>query len=112
MAGFAEIIQDEDVPMTMTMADALVDDENGHAAALYLVEHPEEAERIAGLTQIGQARAIGRLAAKAAMPGKQRTKTPKPARTLGGGSKATPDPSKMTNEQYFEHRNKQLRVAS
>jgi hypothetical protein len=108
--GFADIIADEDVAMTPVMADALVEADNGHAAAFYLVENPDESERISKLTPTGQAMAIARLAAKATLPGKKRTKAPTPARTLAGGSKATTDPSKMSNEEYFAYRNKQLKA--
>ena len=110
--GFSEYIADEDVKVTPIMAEALTEAENGHAAALYLVDHPEEAARIAGLTTAGQAMAIARLAAKAVLPGKKRSQTPPPVKTLSGASKATSDPSKMTTEEYYEYRTKQMRARS
>lgn len=108
--GFTDIVMDPDFTVTPIMADALTEATNGHAAALYLADHPEEIQRIAGLSATGQAMAIASLAAKSTLPGKKRSKTPPPARALQGGSKAVPDPSKMTNEQYYEYRTKQMKA--
>jgi len=108
--GFADIIADEDVAMTPVMADALVEADNGHAAAFYLVENPDESERISKLTPTGQAMAIASLAAKATLPGKKRTKAPTPARTLAGGSKPSPKLSEMSMADYAKKRNADMRA--
>ena len=70
---FAEVAEADGVTITVPMRDALLDDENGPAAAYYLGQHPEEATRIAALGPVRQIAEMGKIFATLAQPA-----TPKP----------------------------------
>lgn len=79
--------------------------------ARYLTDpdNADEAERISRMTPLQAGRAIAKIEAKlAAKPEKpQPSKAPKPVEPVrGGGGAIEPDTSKMTDEQWLEHRRK------
>lgn len=92
---------------------AIMDEDNGPQVAYHLAKNPEEAQRIAGLTPLRQAKEIARLAAKlASEPAKPKTpsKAPAPIAPVTGTSAASSsEPSDADDMKTFiKKRNKQL----
>lgn len=91
-ADYDEVTESYDGPMTVEMQQAMLDSDVGADIAYYLASNPEEAERIAGMTVLGMARAIGKIEAK--IEGKKvekaavkTTKSPPPITPIRGSSK-------------------------
>ena len=95
--------------MTEEMASAIRTSESATEVAYYLGSNLDEAERISNLTPVQQIRAIGKLEAKFEnKETRQSSSAPAPIKPVGSkGATAPTDPSKMTMEQYREHRKKQ-----
>lgn len=110
---FEDVVYDESVPITDSMAEAMADSENAADIAYHLGSNPKEAARIAGLSATKQAREItrleGRLASQQAQPSQKRqTKAPAPTqRVRGSGDRGTVDPDKMSMDEYVRWRRKQ-----
>lgn len=81
--------------------------------ARYLADpdNGDEAERIARMSPLQAGRAIAKIEAKlAAKPEKpQPSKAPRPLEPVRGGAVVDPDPAKMTDAQWLEHRRKTAR---
>jgi hypothetical protein len=111
----------EAVPPETTLYDALVDSEVFAQVAEYLMDNPEEIDRIGALTPVGQLRAFGRIEARfageskaeaqAEQPAKVVTRAPAPVTTVGGGGSgagASADPSKMQSVSEWRKVRKQF----
>ena len=93
---FDAVFADADMDVTPVMQKAMLASEHGAEVAYHLAKHPEESERIAGLSNYEQALAIGEIissikaaAAKSTQaPPKKTTSASKPPTELA--SKATP----------------------
>lgn len=83
----------ESLPITVPMAEAILDSELGTKLALHLTQHPDEASRIATLSPARQAAEIGKLEAKLSpVASKKPSNAPDPIRPVGGkGSSVTSD---------------------
>jgi hypothetical protein len=69
---------------------AIVNSEVPDKLIKYLANKPEEAERIAGLSEVGQIKAIGAIEDKITAPPpkpKKKTEAPKPVNPVGGDAK-------------------------
>jgi len=104
---FDEVVYDESVPITDTMAEAIAESDVGDEVAYYLGSHPKEAARIAKLSPVAAGREMGRLESKLSQPKQQQqSKAPEPPkRVKGGGETAKKDPSKMSMDEYIKWRN-------
>ena len=89
--NFDEIMEEgQDAPCTPAMRAALLESGPiGPHIAVYLAQHPEEAERIAKLKPSRQAAEIVALEAKVKRPAKAPSKTPTPINPVGGKAAAT-----------------------
>jgi hypothetical protein len=79
------------LPISRTMAEAIVDSDQGVKLTVHLVNHPEEASRIAALSPARQAAELGKLEAKlSATPVKKPSNAPAPITPVGAkGSSVT-----------------------
>jgi hypothetical protein len=102
------------------MAEAIQSSEAGPDLAYWLGSNPKEAERIANLSPLMQAKEIGRIEAKLSdnPPVKKTTSAPTPispvtARSSGSPSHDTTDPRSVktmsTSEWIEAERNRQIR---
>lgn len=94
----------DELPLTPAIANALIDSDVPAKLMHHLASHPEEAERIAGLSPARQAAEIGKLETKLASAPKV-SNAPAPIKPIGTrGSATNSDPSKMTMEEYAAFR--------
>ena len=103
---FHDVVSNSDVPMTGTMQQAIMESENGPKLAYHLATHPEEAEKIAGMTPIGAVRALTLIEDRLAKSGLEAktTNAPPPVRPAGSSATAKKDPGKMTDAEYMKWR--------
>jgi len=98
------VIGNPDLPVSASMAQALVEMDDGHKVAYYLGKNPEEAADIASMSPTRQAIALGRIEAKLASkpPAKTVSTAPAPvgSQLNGGASPSKADPSKMTDAEW------------
>lgn len=81
------------LPISRTMAEAIVDSDQGVKLTVHLVNHPEEAARIAALPPARQAAELGKLEAKlSSAPVKKPSNAPAPITPVGAkGSSVSSD---------------------
>ena len=104
---FDDVAFSDDVPITETMLNALMDSENGADVQYYLGRNPEEAARITRLSPLNQVMALGKLEQKLSQPKpRKQTAAPPPPKTLTGGGSPEKDPGKMTQAEYEAWRQK------
>lgn len=100
-------------PINETMADVIMESENGPAIAYYLGKNPRVAASIARLSPLQMAREIGRIeATKLAEKPKppQVSSAPPPAPKLSAGdSKVEKDPKEMTDKEFDAWRKKHMK---
>jgi len=117
---FEQIAYNPKLPVTETMAQTIQASEIGPDVIYYLGSNPKEAERIARLNPLLQAREIGRIEAKIASnpPAKKTSTAPAPiapvtARTSGAPAFDTTDPrsvkSMSTSEWIEQERLRQIK---
>lgn len=114
-----------DLPVSVTMAEAITEAENPAAVAYYLGQNPDEAARIAALNASGVSRAIGRIEAKLesqASPPQQAaeqtrqpeqktvTKAPPPVTTLSGAPAVVKDLDDLPMAEYDAQRRKERKA--
>lgn len=118
---YLEVTRDPSVPITNAMAEVIAESEDGPAVAYYLAKNIAEAERIAGMGQVAQARELGRIEATLAFERKQAeeakkrvSQAPPPAPKLEGVTASTtidpasPEADKLSFKEWSRLRNKQL----
>lgn len=106
IAGFERESFDE-LPLTQTIAAAVIDSDVAPKLMAYLASNPDEVDRIAQLSPTRQAAAIGRLEEKVSSAPKI-SNAPPPLKPVGArGSAANSDVSRMSMDEYAEHRKKQ-----
>jgi hypothetical protein len=90
------------VSISIPMAHAIMNAEDGPAIAYWLGQNRADAARIAKLDPVQAVVEIGRISAKLANAPKPRTPKPDPLRPLGSRSAAGngKDPSEMSTEEY------------
>jgi len=97
------------------MLEVLEESERGPEIAYHLGQNPRLAREIARLSPLQAARELGRIEAKLAERPKAPavSKAPPPAPTLAATEPAVEkDPEKMSDKEWLEWRNKQLRRAN
>ena len=109
---FEQVAYNPKLSITNVMAETIQSSDIGPELAYYLGSNPKDADRIARLTPIMQAKEIGKIEAKLASepPMKRTTSAPAPispvnARTSGSPSHDTTDPRSiktMTTSQWIE----------
>ena len=109
---FEQVVRNPSLPITVDMAAAIREAENGPEIAYWLGTHPAEAARIAKLSLHGQARAIGNIETKLLTdpPVKKTTSAPPPispvsARGSGNPAYDTTDPRSiktMTTSEWID----------
>lgn len=105
---YHQVTGNPNLQITPLMADAIKESENGAAIAYFLGKNPAEASRIAGMSPISQAAAIGRLEAKVTLPERRTSSAPAPVKTVTGGKGVTePDPGEMSMDDYRKWRGAQ-----
>lgn len=85
---YSEVLSNSSAPLTNAMKVAIVDSEQGPALAIYLVEHPEEAQAIAANTSDDSKESVARAVRaltliEAGFAKKPVTKTPEPISPTG-----------------------------
>ena len=101
--GFDRDVFDE-LPLTRHIAEALIDSDAPAKLMAHMAAHPDEVERIAGLSPARQAAEIGKLETKLASVPKV-SNAPAPIKPIGNrGSASTADPSRMSMEEYAAKR--------
>ena len=114
---FDDVVLNPDLRITDAMADVIKESEVGPEVAYYLGTNPKEADRIANLSPLSQAREIGKLEAalSANPPAKKVTSAPAPISPVRRGSSAhTVDPSDprsvkaMSDAEWIKARNAQV----
>ena len=104
-SDYDQVVGNPNLTITPLMADAIKESESGAAVAYYLGKNPDEAARIARMSPVGQASAIGRLEAKVTLPEKRTTGAPPPVKTVTGGvGTAQPELADMSYEDYRKSR--------
>jgi hypothetical protein len=117
---FEEVVYNPKLRITNAMAEAIQSSDTGPDLAYWLGSNPKEAERIANLSPLMQAKEIGRIEAKLSdnPPVKKTTSAPTPispvtARSSGSPSHDTTDPRSIktmsTSEWIEAERNRQIR---
>jgi hypothetical protein len=100
---YHQVISNPNVQITPLMADAIKDAEAGPELAYYLCKNPEEAARIARMSPVQQAVAIGRLEGKVTIPAKRTTQAPPPVKSVNGGTgTAAFDPDSAPMEEFYK----------
>lgn len=100
------------LPISMSMAEAIIDSDQASKLALHLVNNPDDASRIAGLSPSRQAAEIGKLEARlSAVVAKKPSNAPAPISPVGAkGSSVSSDiyDPKLANDTkaWIEARNK------
>jgi hypothetical protein len=98
---YHQVTGNPNLQITPLMADAIRTSETGPQVAYYLGKNPIEASRIASLTPLEQATAIGALSARVSVPEKRVSSAPAPVKTVTGSTvKASPELGDMSYEDY------------
>jgi hypothetical protein len=103
IAGFDREAFDE-LPITKSIAEALIDSEAPAKLMAHLANHPEEVDRITQLSPARQAAEIGKLEDRLATAPKV-SKAPAPIQPIGArGSATNNDLGKMSMDEYYAKR--------
>lgn len=109
---YSEVAERDDLSITIPMAHAILNAENGPAMAYHLGKNPEEAARIAALSPPLQVFELGKIAAELARPKTNVSRAPAPIRPVGNRSAAVAKtPDEMDMNEYATWRQSQLSEA-
>lgn len=110
-----ETIASDDFPMSMTMAEAVVNEEYGVELAMHLYDNPDEADRIAKLSPLSQLRELDKigqtLGKSEEKPTKKISNAPDPANLEKGSSVQDAGLENLSTEEYIAKRQKQKAAA-
>lgn len=109
---FDEVVFTDETPISEVMAEAIAISEKGPQVAYHLGLNRDEARRIFDLSlrnPVAAGLEIGRLEARLSLPQpRTTTKAPPPIQPLSaGGGTLSPDPEKMTMDEWLVWRNSQ-----
>lgn len=102
---FDDVAFADDVSITETMANAIMESEMGPKVQYYLGSHPKEAAKIARMSAIGQVREIGKLEAKLSVaPPKKTTSATPPIKPVAGKGAAPKkvNPDDLSVEEWMK----------
>ena len=98
----------DELPLTQTVAQAIIDSDVAPQLMAYMSSNPEEAERIAALSPARQAAEIGKLELKVSATKVKASNAPAPIKPIGNRGGATNnDLGKASMEEYLALRAKQ-----
>lgn len=104
---FEAVAERDDLQISLPMAQAMLESEDGPAVAYYLGQNPETAARIAKLDPIQAVREIGKIEARLSAQSEAPTpsRKPDPIKPVGSRSNAGPkSPDQETMEEYAARR--------
>ena len=110
---FYEVTRNPQLEISESMAEAMLDSEEGPAIAYYLGKNPEIASKLSVLSPIQAAREIGRLESKLIADRealrKKVSEAPKPpAKVEGSSPSVDKNPDTMSTADWLKWRNKQV----
>jgi hypothetical protein len=98
---FAEVAENPSLPITTQMADMILTADNGPDIAYHLGKNPALAARIAAMSPIEAAMALGEVKASLKPPQPRKTsQAPDPINPVKGGGGTAKDPSKMSHDEF------------
>lgn len=111
---FDDVVFTDETPISEVMAEAIAISEKGPQVAYHLGLNRDEARRIFDLSlrnPVAAGLEIGRLEARLSLPQpRTTTKAPPPIQPLSaGGGTLSPDPDKMTTDEWLKWRRETLR---
>lgn len=110
-ADYAEVAEADDVQITLPMAAAILNDDDGPAVAYFLGQNKDEAARIALLAPARQAVEIGRIAARLSAAPPAKPVKADPINPLGARNNAGPkSPDEESADEYYERRTKEIQA--
>lgn len=106
---FEEVLADADIPVTPAMLEVLTESDLKPDLMYWLAKNPDEARSLAAKSPASQARMLGQIEERlrSATPRKTVTEAADPPRTVKGRGPASPDPEKMSMEEYTRWRRSQ-----
>lgn len=114
---FEAVVGDEDLPITEAMVTEVMETDDPAALLYYLGKHPDEAAKLAEVSERGLARAIGRIEARLEAPQKEtpkakQSKAPEPITPIGGGGeRGTVSDDDLSFKDYERKRIRQMKSA-
>jgi hypothetical protein len=111
-ADFEDVVFDEKLPVSAAMAEAMQESDVGPEIAYWLGKNPAEAQRIAGLSAIAQAREIGKIESRIGEPApkKETSKAPAPIEPVGKGKTSDSDiGSAKSMDEFVRRRETELK---
>lgn len=108
---FEDVVMTDDLTITPHMAEVIAESEVGGEVAYFLGKNKAEAARIAAMSPLAAARALGLIEAKltAASATPAVSNAPPPPTPVGNRAVVSKDPDNMSVEEWTEWRNKQLK---
>lgn len=107
----SEVFQDRELPISQVMAEVILTDDTGPDLAYYLHANPKEMRRISNMAGAAQAAAMGRLAERLANKRVSVSGAPPPVKSVRTSKgNASPDPSKMSTDEWMAWRRKQIQT--
>lgn len=121
ITDYEEVVQASDVPVSDHVKAAIEDSDKGAELVYHLAKHPEVAERLNKLGELGAAREIGRIEASLTKPEttelveetdepapvRKTTSAPPPAKPLSSGRSTATDLAKLGMDDYVKQRKSQ-----
>ena len=115
VADYHAVTRDPAIPMSQAMVDAAMGSDKGPDVLYYLAKHPDEARLVAQLSPLDAAREMGRIEATKLKPPKapepKPVATPPKIKAKGSPEKVdprSPNSDKLSDDEWFRRRNKQL----
>lgn len=106
---FEEVALAHDVPISVTMMEAILRTDKAADVAYYLGKNRAEAKKIERMDPFSQAVAIGRIEATLARPApKKATAAPPPISPVGARTSVSKDPDRMSTNEWLAWRREQL----
>ena len=107
----SEYIQDPSSPISVPMAEYLIDAEAGAQVAGWLARNEDQALKISRMPPARQFSELAKLEARLSVSkpvAKRATSAPPPPKTVGAKSASPADPAKMSDKEWVEWRNRQV----
>ncbi len=104
------VIENSDLQISDSMAQSIIEMDQGHLVAYHLGKNPQKAEQIAQKSAYRQTIELTKLEDQLSQKSKKKTtKTPPPVNPVSGQKEtASKDPSKMTMDEWMDWRYGQL----
>lgn len=106
---FEDVVMSSDLPITQYMAEVIAESDIGGEVAYYLGKNRAEAARIAAMSPLAAARALGLIEAKLVNVPPNVSNAPPPPTPVGNRSVVSKDPDKMSVEEWTKWRESQIK---